>query len=127
MTRRCTANYEKCTKTAIEKEPWYCQACLDMEVHYYKRRISELKCEIDQCESALTNLGSPTKRYAETIHPGGRVERWSSKTGKRPPDLPPDQYPPNGLLCSVCRMPQYETNGGACCINGHGGVQGVEE
>ena len=29
--------------------------------------------------------------------------------------------------CSVCRMPQFDTPGGPCCVNGHGGVDPLEE
>jgi hypothetical protein len=32
---------------------------------------------------------------------------------------------PNGLLCSICRKPQFETPGGETCENGHGGADGV--
>lgn len=35
-------------------------------------------------------------------------------------------YPPNGLLCSECGQPQYDTPYGAVCMNGHGGAPGVE-
>jgi hypothetical protein len=35
-------------------------------------------------------------------------------------------YPENGLLCSLCREPQHESPGGAVCGNGHGGAPGVE-
>ncbi len=123
----CTARYEKCTGKVTNFKLGYCQACLDMEVYYHRRRISELKCEIDQHEKSLLSLGVPGPKVAVTIHPGGRVEQWSSRTGRRPQDdMPADQYPPNGLLCVECRQPQYETNGGACCMNGHGGAPGVE-
>lgn len=36
-----------------------------------------------------------------------------------------DDLPKNGLLCSVCRRPQFIAPGGAVCENGHGGVEGV--
>lgn len=32
----------------------------------------------------------------------------------------------NGLKCSVCGEKQYDTPSGVCCINGHGGAEGVE-
>lgn len=28
--------------------------------------------------------------------------------------------------CSVCREPQFETPGGTCCANGHGGAEPAE-
>jgi hypothetical protein len=31
----------------------------------------------------------------------------------------------NGLLCSVCKGPQFEVNGGVSCVNGHGGAEGL--
>jgi hypothetical protein len=37
-----------------------------------------------------------------------------------------EDYPLNGLYCSECGSEQRETYGGACCINGHGGSEGVE-
>jgi len=33
-----------------------------------------------------------------------------------------DSYPLLGTLCSDCGLPQYDTPGGACCNNGHGGA-----
>jgi len=32
----------------------------------------------------------------------------------------------NGLICSVCNHPQFETRSGDVCINGHGGVEGYK-
>ena len=32
---------------------------------------------------------------------------------------------PTGAFCSVCNEPQYDTPGGACCKNGHGGAESV--
>jgi hypothetical protein len=40
---------------------------------------------------------------------------------------PVDQYPPSGLYCPECRSPQFNTPGGSCCANGHGGLEGVRE
>lgn len=42
--------------------------------------------------------------------------------------LPPLDMPskPNGLLCSVCSKPQFNSPGGPVCEDGHGGVEGVE-
>lgn len=37
-----------------------------------------------------------------------------------------DEYPPNGLLCASCRTPQYMTPSGPCCVNSHGGCDGIE-
>lgn len=31
--------------------------------------------------------------------------------------------PPLGTLCSICRLPQFDTPGGPCCGNGHGGAE----
>ena len=33
---------------------------------------------------------------------------------------------PNGLLCSVCSKPQFNSPGGPVCEDGHGGVEGVD-
>lgn len=32
----------------------------------------------------------------------------------------------NGLLCPVCKKPQFETRSGDVCINGHGGELGID-
>lgn len=32
----------------------------------------------------------------------------------------------NGLVCSVCKSPQYDTPSGTICDNGHGGVEGEQ-
>ena len=29
--------------------------------------------------------------------------------------------------CSICRLPQFDTPSGPCCVNGHGGVEPLEE
>lgn len=36
-------------------------------------------------------------------------------------------WPSNGLYCPVCRQPQINTPSGTCCLNGHGGLEGVEK
>jgi hypothetical protein len=41
--------------------------------------------------------------------------------------IPITDYPLNGLLCSICMELQYSTPSGACCINGHGGDEGIED
>ena len=33
----------------------------------------------------------------------------------------------NGLLCFMCREPQYNTSSGDVCKNGHGGAPGLEK
>lgn len=33
----------------------------------------------------------------------------------------------NGLLCPVCKKPQFETRSGDVCINGHGGELGIDK
>lgn len=35
-------------------------------------------------------------------------------------------FQPNGLMCSVCLCPQYDTPSGPCCKNSHGGAPGRE-
>jgi len=34
-------------------------------------------------------------------------------------------FPPVGLDCADCGQPQYQTPSGPCCINGHGGADGI--
>jgi hypothetical protein len=41
-------------------------------------------------------------------------------------DPPFESFPLNGLLCPECNGPQRETDGGASCANGHGGLDGVK-
>ncbi len=40
-------------------------------------------------------------------------------------DLPFDQYPLNGLRCTLCGKVQRTTPSGPACVEGHGGVEGV--
>jgi hypothetical protein len=39
------------------------------------------------------------------------------------------RFPPgsaeNGLICSICKHPQWDTPHGTLCENGHGGVEGL--
>jgi len=35
--------------------------------------------------------------------------------------------PKSKFRCSVCSEPQYETPGGLCCLNGHGGASSIDE
>lgn len=37
-----------------------------------------------------------------------------------------DEYPSNGLICPNCRAPQFVTPAGAVCMNGHGGITGID-
>lgn len=38
----------------------------------------------------------------------------------------PEMVTSTGLVCAVCRRPQFDTPGGRSCENGHGGADGVE-
>jgi hypothetical protein len=58
------------------------------------------------------------ERSAEVYRPNGLRRRLEDEG-------PAEAYPLNGLLCPECGTPQYDTPGGACCKNGHGGLQGV--
>jgi len=31
----------------------------------------------------------------------------------------------NGLICSICGKPQFDSPSGTVCENGHGGVEGL--
>jgi hypothetical protein len=44
---------------------------------------------------------------------------------KRSSEPPPAEKKKNGLLCSVCKSPQYDTPSGTVCDNHHGGADGV--
>ena len=35
------------------------------------------------------------------------------------------KFKPTGEYCEVCGEPQYETPGGVCCRNGHGGAPSI--
>ena len=43
----------------------------------------------------------------------------------RPAFRPTEEYPRNMLFCCGCNEPQHVTPGGVCCVNGHGGADGV--
>ena len=51
-----------------------------------------------------------------------RITREQKKDAERKLDIL--DCPTNGLKCSVCNKPQYDTPGGATCVDGHGGVAG---
>lgn len=41
------------------------------------------------------------------------------------PERPLHTFPPTGLWCVECGLPQYKSPGGPVCSNGHGGVEGL--
>lgn len=67
--------------------------------------------------------------------PGARVVGFRTTTGgaglpSGTPSDAPSVYPPGtplGTACSVCREPQFATDGGPSCVNGHGGAEPLEE
>lgn len=120
--KHCTARYERCTHLGVHpvQGGHYCKPCLDMEIDYFRRRRVELQVELERVDASLTGLGVPVAKWALT---------YSSKGGTPMPtkgDGSLYSFPLNGLYCSMCKKPQYQTPSGSMCENGHGGVDGVE-
>lgn len=74
-------------------------------------------------EGAGLNPGTPLGVPPGTQHDPfvGAVASALSTT----PEYP--QGTPIGTACSVCREPQFATDGGPSCVNGHGGAEPLEE
>jgi hypothetical protein len=66
----------------------------------------------------------PTKRPEELPEPIDEAHAQQiSEFLRRNPERKPVKKP-NGLVCSVCKAPQYENESGTFCDNGHGGEPG---
>lgn len=65
-----------------------------------------------------------------------KLQELSTPKGNIPP-VPESNVPPSpadwdkgwekptGTLCEICQAPQYDTPGGVCCKNGHGGANSI--
>jgi hypothetical protein len=89
-------------------------------------------------EGTLVEIAGELRRIADWVLPQVEVDLgagWKHPTTKARlaattldlrswafDEKPVDSYPPLGTLCSDCGLPQYDTPGGACCNNGHGGA-----
>lgn len=65
---------------------------------------------------------------AWTIDESAQAELWAScvidEEGAEAPMRPIFTYPPLDLWCVECHCMQFNSPGGACCVNGHGGAEG---
>lgn len=69
----CTAKYENCTGIPTNDERLkYCQACIDMEVEYYKKERIKHLIAVEEAEKQLARLGAPIHKPAMTIWPSKR-------------------------------------------------------
>ena len=71
-----------------------------------------------------TDILDPTKRPAELPEPidAAHAQQISEFLRRNPEKKPAKK--PNGLVCSICKAPQYESESGTTCDNGHGGEPG---
>jgi hypothetical protein len=68
----------------------------------------------------------PTRKPEELFEPLDETHaNQMSEFLRRHPEKKPSDVPKlNGLVCSTCKKPQYDTPSGTQCVNGHGGAEG---
>lgn len=81
-----------------------------------------------------TDVTTPVSRMSPHIIESEIIEspllNNSSKEESHPADSSSGPDAPlvyNGLLCSICKEPQFVVRSGDTCSNGHGGVEGIEK
>lgn len=91
---------------------------IDPEIDRLDEILGEIEGEIRL--PVLDDLLETSEEFAAEENP--EADSGGSEIGE-----PFEEFPLNGLVCSVCGEPQRDTPHGSSCKNGHGGAVGVDE
>lgn len=92
---------------------------------FLEDRIADSREELFDIDHEIKKLLERKEKLRVIISDGEVALRRVGGDPRRDDGKAVDQYPPTGLYCPECRSPQFDTPGGACCENGHGGLEGV--